>query len=93
MKKIFLLLSTGFILFAIPAISQTFWEEVPVPEPVTSIWSLDVDASGKVFIGSQAYIFYSVDNGDTWTEPTNWPGHTPSDFGFNSSGHIFPGNR
>jgi len=91
MKKLFLFLSTGFFLLSIPAISQTFWEDVPLPEPVSAIWALDVNASGTLFMGSQNDIYYSSDNGDNWTESNNWPGYTPSCIGFNSSNHIFTG--
>ncbi len=91
MKKLFLLLSSGFILFSFSALSQTFWDDVPLPEPVTEVAAINVDENGTLFLGSQDDVYYSTDYGETWTESNNWPGHNPNCFGFNSSDHIFIG--
>jgi photosystem II stability/assembly factor-like uncharacterized protein len=91
MKKIVCLIITGLTLLANSSFSQEFWQQVPLPVPGASVSTLNIDNNGLLVLGLEDNIYYSSDNGVTWTETTNWPGYMARCIAFNSSHHVFIG--
>jgi len=91
MKKICLLLYTGLMLLAVQSFSQEFWEQIPLPGSGQGVFTLGMNDNGLLVMGTAAKVYYSSDNGDTWTESGNWPGYSPKCIAFNSSDHVFIG--
>lgn len=93
MKKFSLILLVTFYFSTLNLLSQDFWEPANLPTPGAAIVQMIVDNTGKLIVATQDDIYYSLDNGDTWTQSSNWPGHMASCMALNASQDLFVGTQ
>jgi photosystem II stability/assembly factor-like uncharacterized protein len=89
MKK-FVVLSIALLAFG-HIYGQQFWEEITLPEPGLAVFAIGMDDAGLLVLGATESIYYSSDEGNSWTESTNWPDYDPNCIAFNSAQTIFVG--
>lgn len=72
--------------------AQDYWAKVNLPQPGKEVNLVEVNADGLLVMGTTDQIYFSDDEGLSWTPSTNWPGHLPHAIAFNSNSTLFVGS-
>lgn len=72
--------------------AQDYWASVNLPAPGIDVYLVKADANGLLVMATFNQIYFSDDEGASWTTSTNWPGYMPHALAFNSANTLFVGS-
>jgi len=72
--------------------AQDYWSPVNMPPAASDAYLIEASASGLLVMGSYDQIYFSTDEGESWTVSSNWPGYQPNAMAFNSVNTLFVGS-